>query len=621
MKQLLKYLKAYTRESILAPLLKLMEACMDLLVPLVVAGIINDGIAEEDSGIVVGNFLLLLALAVLGLLFSFSAQWMAAKASVGFSTSLRQALFDHVQRMSYADLDTQGTDTLITRMTSDVMQVQNGVNLTLRLLLRSPFIVLGAMVMAFTIDTKCALIFAAAIPVLSIVVFGIMLASIPKFSRAQQALDRLLGITRENLTGVRVIRAFCKEEKEIADFDAQSEALTRMNLRVGRLSALMNPATYVLINIAAILLIRQGAIEVHLGNLAQGDVVALYNYMAQIIVELVKLAMLIITINKSLACAGRIRDILAVVPGMEYPQPEAPANETADQAVSGVSAVSGAPIASGVSAVSGTPEASGGRSGPEDGSGDMIRFSHVSFAYKGYAQEAVMDIDFAVKKGQTLGIIGGTGSGKTTIANLIARFYDTSEGTVEIAGRNVREYPAGALVEQIGVVPQKAVLFEGTIRENLQWGKKNASDEEIWEAVRTAQAEDVVKGKEGALDARIEQNGRNFSGGQKQRLCIARALVKKPELLILDDSASALDFATDLRLRQALQHLDEDMTVVLISQRASSVRSADMILVLDDGRLAGRGTHEQLLAECPVYQEIYYSQYPDEKPDRKEAGA
>ncbi len=579
MRKLLGFMREYKKESVLAPFFKLLEAGMDLLVPLVVAAIINQGIAKNDSGLVTRYFFVLIALAILGMGFSFTAQWLAAKASVGFAAKIRQALFDHIQSLSYSELDTLGADTLITRMTSDVNQVQNGMNLALRLLLRSPFIVFGAMIMAFTIDARSALIFLIAIFALSLVVFGIMTRSIPLFSKAQAALDRLLGGTRENLTGVRVIRAFCKEEQEIRDFDEKNEALTKMNERVGRLSALMNPATYAMINIAAIFLIRQGALRVEAGGILQGDVVALYNYMAQIVVELVKLASLIITINKSLACGRRIQDMLNVERGMAFPEK--------------------------------------GSAGAKDASEASVRFDHVTFSYQGSGDAAVTDIDFAAFRGQTVGIIGGTGSGKTTVASLIPRFYDATEGAVFIDGINARDYPEGELIKKIGVVPQKAVLFEGSIRDNLKWGNENASDDQLWQAIRTAPAEEVVKGKEGQLDARVEQGGRNLSGGQRQRLTIARALVKDPEILILDDSASALDFATDLKLRKAIHQIAGDRTVFIISQRTSSVKNANLILVLDDGRLVGKGGHGELMRSCPVYQEIYYSQFPEERPGKE----
>ncbi len=574
MNKLWIYLREYRKESVLAPLFKLLEALMDLLVPVVVADVINRGIRNHEDGVVVRYFLLLIALAALGVAFSFVAQWMSARASVGFATRIRQALFDHVQKLSYQELDTLGTDTIITRMTSDVNQVQNGVNLALRLLLRSPFIVFGAMIMAFTIDTRSAVIFAVVIPVLIVAVFGIMLLSIPLFAKVQSALDKLLGMTRENLTGVRVIRAFNKEKQEISEFDRRNILLTKLNEKVGKLSALMNPVTFLLINAATIILIRTGALQVSSGAIQQGDVVALYNYMAMIVVELVKLASLIISINKALACGRRIQAVLETETAMKYPEslPESYA-----------------------------------------GSDMAIRFNHVSFAYADAGDEVLTDIDFTVRKGQTIGIIGGTGSGKSTVAHLISRFYDVTSGSVEVNGLDVRQYPAGMLTERIGIVPQKAVLFQGSIRDNLKWGREEAPDGEIWEALETAQAAEVAREKDGQLDARVEQGGRNFSGGQRQRLTIARALVKKPEILILDDSASALDFATDLALRRAISGLPGDMTVLIISQRTSSVRSADRILVLDDGKMAGFGTHDELMVQCEVYREIYYSQFPEEK--------
>ena len=578
MRNLFVYLRDYRRESVLAPLLKLAESLMDLFVPLVVADIINEGIARADQDLILGRFALLILLAALGMAFSFAAQWMAAKASVGFSTKLRQALFDHIQGLSYHELDALGTDTLITRMTSDINQIQNGLNLALRLLLRSPFIVFGAMICAFAIDIPSALLFAVAIPLLSLVVFGIMLASIPLFAKVQESLDQLLGMTSENLTGVRVIRAFCKEQAEIDEFDRRNEALTRMNEHVGRLSALMNPATYLIINVATIFLIRQGALRVQAGALQQGDVVALYNYMAQIVVELVKLASLIITINRSLACARRVQDMLEVRPSMAYPRAQPAEPPTTNEAV---------------------------------------RFEHVSFSYARTGDAALTDIDFVAYRGQTIGIIGGTGSGKTSVVNLMARFYDATTGTVLVDGLDVRSYPEGALIEKIGIVPQKAVLFEGSIRANLLWGNERATDNDLWDALATAQATEVVRDKDGQLDAPIEQGGRNLSGGQRQRLTIARALVKKPQMLVLDDSASALDYATDLALRRAIASLPGSMTVFIVSQRTSSVRQADQILVLDDGQLAGVGTHDELMDSCQVYQEIYYSQFPEEHPSAR----
>ena len=624
MKRLRRFFQHYKKEVVLAPLFKLLEAIMNLLVPLVVAAIINRGIASNDHPYLYLMFGALLILAVAGMLFSFTAQWFAANASVGFTTEMRQALFDHIQKLSYTELDTLGTDTLITRMTSDANQVQNGINLALRLLLRSPFIVFGSMIMAFTIDVKSALIFVVVIPLLLIVVFGIMLTSIPLFQKAQKALDKLTGLTRENLSGARVIRAFCKEENEVKSFDERNDALTKINESVGRLSALMNPATYAIINIATIVLIKTGALRVSSGALLQGDVVALYNYMAQIIVELIKLASLIITINKSLACADRIADIFDIKPSMAYPKKLAEAassanadirNTAAGAAGSGLHDGSGDSDSTAADAVG--SELHNISSGSDISSADAVRFDHVSFSYAESDAEALTDIDFTVKRGQTVGIIGGTGCGKSTLVNLIPRFYDATKGSVAVDGIDVKNYPEGALIDKIGVVPQKAILFEGSIRDNLRWGNQDATDDEIWAALTTAQAKEIVEGKAGQLDAHIEQNGRNLSGGQRQRLTIARALVKKPEILIMDDSSSALDFATDLALRRAVRAMEGSLTIFIVSQRASSIRTADQILVLDDGKLAGKGTHDELMKTCPVYQEIYYSQYQDERPDRK----
>lgn len=575
MNKLTSHLRNYTKESILAPLFKMLEAFLDLLVPLVVAGIINNGIANNDTSLIIRQVMILVLLALISLVCSITAQYFAAKASVGFASSLRQALFDHILSFSYTELDTQGSSTLINRLTTDINQVQNGLNLALRLLLRSPFIVFGAMIMAFTIDVKCALIFLAAIPVLLAVVFGIMLVSIPLFAKVQAAADSLLSTVRENLTGVRVIRAFRKEEDEVEEFGRRNNSLTDMNLFVGRISALMNPLTYAIINIATIILIREGALQVQLGILKQGDVVALYNYMAQIIVELIKLASLIITINRSLACAGRIKDVLDIEPSMKYASAAPSASDTENAVV----------------------------------------FDHVSFTYAKAGAESLTDISFTAKKGQVTGIIGSTGSGKSSLLNLIPRFYDATSGHVLVNGADVKDWPQQELLSEIGIVPQKAVLFAGTIRDNLKWGRENASDEELMKAAELAQAKEVIEGKEGQLDYELEQNGRNLSGGQRQRLTIARALVRNPSILILDDSASALDFATDAALRKALSTL-KDTTVFIVSQRASSIMHADQILVLDDGTLAGTGTHQELLASCRTYQEIYYSQFPEE---RKEA--
>ena len=579
-KRLIRYIKGYEVQSILAPLFKLFEALMDLLVPIVVARIIDNGIAMGNSGYVWKYFWLLILLAALGLAFSITAQWFAANASVGFATALRKDLFLHVQSFSYSALDKAGTDTLITRMTSDVNLVQNGVNMALRLLLRSPFIVVGAMIMSFTIDLKCALVFAVAIPLLSLVVAGIMFVTIPLFRKAQAALDKVLGITRENLTGVRVIRAFCKEEDEITEFDEKNMELTRLNEFVGRISALMNPLTFLMVNVATIFLIKQGAIQVNLGILKQGDVVAMYNYMAQMIVELIKFASLVVTINKGLAGANRVADVFEIKPGMEYADNH---DMTSNDDLT------------------------------------VVKFDNVSFAYNTSGDEAVSGLSFTVDRGQTIGIIGATGSGKSTLVNLIPRFYDVTSGKVIVDGKNVKDYDKTDLLSRFGIVPQKAVLFEGTIRDNLRWGNEAASDKELWKAIDTAQATEVVKGKKEGLDYYIEQNGRNLSGGQRQRLTIARALIRKPSILILDDSASALDFATDSKLRGALGKLDKDMTIFIVSQRTSSIRNADNILVMDDGCIVGQGSHDELMKSCDVYQEIYYSQFPEEKPLGKEA--
>lgn len=584
MKKLAVYLREYKKESILAPVFKMLEALFDLFVPIVVARIINHGIANRNTREVFGEVGLLALLAVIGLVCSITAQYFAAKASVGFATNLRQALFDHVQSLSFADFDKLGTNTLITRMTSDINQVQNGLNMALRLLLRSPFIVFGSMIMAFTINVRCALVFAIAIPVLCVVVYGIMVGTIPLYRKVQAALDRLLGTTRENLTGVRVIRAFCKEQDEIREFDERNENLTRMNLFVGRISALMNPVSYALVNIATIILIQQGAIQVNLGNMEQGDVVALYNYMAQIIIELIKLGSLIITINRSIACADRVAGVLDVKPGMTYPE--------------------------------GTAAAAAGAA-PAD-SIPAVKFDHVTFTYQDAAAPSLTDIDFVANKGETIGIIGATGSGKSSLVNLIPRFYDVTEGAVSVDGQDVRTYGKGQLIDRIGVVPQRAMLFEGSVRSNMQWGNESATDDQIWKALETAQVKDVIEGKEGKLDFEIEQGGRNLSGGQKQRLTIARALVKNPEILIMDDSSSALDFATDAALRKALRHLNKDMTVFIVSQRTSSILQADKIIVLDDGEAVGMGTHDELLRSCETYQEIFYSQFPEENPEYKE---
>ena len=620
MKKLIRYIKGYEVQSILAPLFKLFEALMDLLVPIVVARIIDNGIATGNDGYIWKYFWFLILLAALGLAFSITAQWFAANASVGFATALRKDLFDHIQSFSYATLDKTGTDTLITRMTSDVNLVQSGVNMALRLLLRSPFIVIGAMLMSFTIDVKCALVFAVAIPLLSVVVWAIMYITIPLFRKVQAALDEVLKITRENLTGVRVIRAFCKEEDEIEEFDEKNIALTKLNEFVGRISALMNPLTFLMVNVATIFLIRKGAVQVNLGALKQGDVVAMYNYMAQMIVELIKFASLMVTINKGLAGANRIADVFEIDPGEAKESQLSRDDRTgknrllADkmrirEEIEGEKRHGRIKKAH----VKRDP-AKEQKTGRHDDNLTMVKFDNVSFAYNTSGEEAVSGLEFDLKRGQTVGIIGATGSGKTTVVNLIPGFYDTTKGTVYVDGKDVKDYDRKELLSKFGIVPQKAVLFEGTIRDNLLWGNENATDKELWKAIETAQATEVVKGKKEGLDYYIEQNGRNLSGGQKQRLTIARALVKKPEILILDDSASALDFATDAKLRAAIGKLDKSMTVFIVSQRTSSIRNADIILVMDDGRIVGQGTHDELMKSCGVYQEIYYSQFPEEKP-------
>ena len=578
MKKLLVYLKDYKKESILGPLFKLLEASFELIVPLVVASMIDVGIAQGDKGYVGRICLIMAALGLIGLVCSITAQYFAAKAAVGFATKLRHGVFEHIQKLSFSQLDREGTATLITRITSDINQVQSGVNLVLRLFLRSPFIVFGAMVMAFTVDVKAALIFVVVIPVLSVIVFGIMLVSIPLYRRVQSGLDRVLGTTRENLTGVRVIRAFGQEPAEISRFDGENNALKKIQTTAGRISALMNPLTYVVINAGLIALIYTGALQVDAGVLSKGEVVALINYMSQILVELVKLANLIITMTKAVACGNRIEAVLAMPAGLkEY------STEESDEAASVYA-------------------------GSEEETGSVV-FEHVGLRYYEGGEEALTDISFRAGRGDTIGIIGGTGSGKSSLVNLIPRFYDVTSGSVRVDGRDVRSYDTVTLRNKIGVVMQKAVLFQGTIRDNLKWGNEAATDEEIYEALRTAQAEEIVRQKKDGLDEMIEQEGRNLSGGQKQRLSIARALVRKPEILILDDSASALDYATDAALRRALKEMPGDTTVFIVSQRASSLMHADMIIVLDDGRAVGMGTHEELLKSCEVYQEIYYSQF------------
>lgn len=574
MKKILYFLKDYKKESVIAPLFKMLEAIFELIVPLVVAQIIDIGIANEDRTYIFGRCGILILLAVVGLVCAVSAQFFAAKAAVGFATQLRSALFAHIQKLSFTDLDQIGTSTLITRMTSDVNQLQSGVNMVLRLFMRSPFVVFGAMIMAFTVDVKAALVFVVAIPLLSVVVFGVMLITIPLYKKVQSALDRVLGKTRENLSGARVIRAFNKEQQEIEEFDESNEILTNLQLLVGRLSALMNPLTLIIVNVATIVIIWIGAKEVYGGALSQGDVVALVSYMSQILVELVKLANLIILITKAVACGNRVADVFERESSLQE-------NNTTP-----VIAKAGAP---------------------------MVEFAGVSMNYGKSDEEALSNITFTAEKGQTIGIIGGTGSGKSTLVHLIPRFYDVSKGTVSIEGTDVRNYPITQLRKKVGIVQQKAVLFHGTIAENLRWGNEDATEEELWQAIEIAQATDVVKGKEAGLDHMVEQAGRNLSGGQRQRLTIARALVKNPDILILDDSASALDFATDAKLRMALKTIAENRTIFIVSQRTSSIQHADKIIVLDDGEVVGMGTHTELLESCQVYGEIYDSQFKQEE--------
>ena len=577
MKKLLIYLKDYKKESVLAPLFKMLEASFELIVPLVVTQIIDVGIANRDSGYILRMCLVMVALGLIGLTCSITAQYFAAKAAVGFGTQVRHQLFAHIQTFSFSEIDKVGTATLITRMTSDINQVQSGVNMVLRLFLRSPFIVFGAMIMAFTIDVKAALVFVVTIPLLSIVVFGIMAISIPLYRKVQERLDKVLGITRENLTGVRVIRAFHKEEEEKNRYEESLGALTSMQNHVRRISAFMNPVTYIIINCGIIALLYIGAFQVDTGVLTQGQVVALVNYMSQILVELIKLANLIVTITKAVACGNRIESVLEMKSSM-------PIDVQKEQ----------------LGAVAGNKS---------EASEYMVEFSHVGLTYQGAGAESLTDIDFQVKKGETIGIIGGTGSGKTSLVHLIPRFYDATAGEVKINGKNVKDYPIEQLRQMVGIVMQKAVLFQGTIRENLCWGKENATEKELYQALETAQAREVVDGKDGKLDAPVEQGGKNFSGGQRQRLTIARALVRKPQILILDDSASALDYATDARLRKAIREMEGEPTVFIVSQRTSSIQHADKIIVLDDGVVSGIGTHEQLLETCEVYREIYESQY------------
>lgn len=578
MRKLLIYLKDYKKESVLAPLFKMLEAIFELFVPLVMSAVIDVGIKNSDKPYIIRMCLVLVALGIIGLVCSITAQYFAAKAACGFATKLRHSLFDHIQSLSFSEMDTIGTSTLITRMTSDINQVQNGVNMTLRLFLRSPFVVFGSMIMAFTISLKAALIFVIAIPLLSAVVFGIMYMSIPLYKNVQSNLDDVLRITHENLTGSRVIRAFHKEDNEIEQFENSNNSLSKLQIYVGKISALMNPITYTIINISIVALIWTGAIQVNIGNISQGNVVALVNYMSQILVELVKFANLIVLINKAIACGNRVESVFEINSSLIEPEKPAVVGEKLPDTV--------------------------------------VSFDHVSLKYKNSSQDSLTDINFDVKRGETIGIIGGTGSGKSSLVNMLPRFYDYTGGQLKIDGIDVKDYAVDDLRNKIGVVMQKAVLFKGTIRENLKWGNPDASDADLMEALETAQAAEVVQGKENGLDAEVAQGGKNFSGGQKQRLTIARALVRKPEILILDDSASALDYATDAALRKAIRDMKNSPTVFIVSQRAASILYADKIIVLDDGKVVGIGKHNELLENCPVYQEIYYSQFPKE---RKEA--
>lgn len=581
MKTLLAYLKGYKKESILAPLFKMLEASFELFVPLVMAAIIDVGIANQDKPYIVKMCFVLIALGIIGLVCSITAQYFAAKAATGVGTGIRHGLFEHIQKFTFTEMDQLGTSTLITRMTSDINQIQSGVNLVLRLFLRSPFIVFGAMIMAFTVDVKAALVFVVTIPLLSLIVFGIMLVTMPMYKKVQADLDQVLLATRENLTGARVIRAFNKEEDETKRFENANQILTDAQKYVGRISGMMNPLTYIIVNGAIIALIYVGAVRVDIGDLTQGQVVALINYMSQILVELVKLANLIISVTKAAACLNRVESVLAVKPDMNEGDVRWKSNSSeADRDLKNKIPV--------------------------------VEFSHVSLTYKGTSDTSLSDINFCAEKGQTIGIIGGTGSGKSSLVNLIPRFYDATDGTVKINGRDIKEYQTENLREHIGVVLQKAVLFKGSIADNLRWGKKDATEQEMYEALDISQAREFVDTKQGGLEFQIEQGGRNLSGGQKQRMTIARALVRKPEILILDDSASALDFATDAALRKSIKEMKNQPTVFIVSQRAASIQYADQIIVLDDGAMAGIGTHEELLKDCPVYQEIYYSQFPKE---------
>lgn len=615
MKKLLVYLKDYKKETVLGPLFKLLEASFELIVPIVVAAIIDVGVNQRDAEYITKMCGVMILLGVVGLICSITAQYYAAKAATGFATKLRHSLFQHIQSLSFSEIDEIGTSTLITRMTSDVNQLQSGVNMVLRLFLRSPFIVVGAMIMAFTIDVKAALVFVVTIPVLSVVIFGIMWVSISLYRKVQESLDRILGITRENLTGIRVIRAFGKEDSELKEFGKRNDIFTELQIKVGKISALMNPLTYMIINLGIMVLIWVGALRVNNGAITQGQVVALYNYMSQILVELIKLANLIVTVTKALACAGRIENVLEMESSMKQELSETKLENSrkcsSEKRI--VENFSTKSTAMGNDSIKNTCLKKNAIEEISMKSEYKVVFEQVGMTYKGAGEEALTDISFSVKKGETIGIIGGTGSGKTSMVHLIPRFYDANRGRVLVDGRDVREYSLKELRNKVGIVMQKSVLFHGTIRENICWGKQDATEEEIMQALITAQAKEIVDNKPEGLETVISQGAKNLSGGQKQRLSIARALVRKPEILILDDSASALDYATDAALRKAIGKLEEDMTVFIVSQRASSVMHADKIVVLDDGKIVGIGIHEELKEKCSVYQEIYYSQYEKEE--------
>ena len=613
MKELLKYIKDYKKECVLGPLFKLLEACFDLTVPIVMAKIIDEGIAKSDSHFILVYGGVLILLAAVGLLSSITAQYFAAKAAVGFATNLRHGLFKHIESLSFTEMDTVGISTLITRMTSDINQMQSGVNMALRLFLRSPFIVFGAAVMAFTVDIKAAIVFAVVIPILAVVVLGIMAVSMPLYRKVQAGLDGILGRTRQNLTGVRVIRAFDKEEAEKEDFNNENQILTNLQLLVGKISALTNPVTYIFLNVALVVLLYVGAIRVDGGLLTQGKVIALVNYMSQILVELIKLANTIVLSTKAVACGNRIQSVFEMKPSIMD-------DFVSDDEEFGSMKKSDSAESSKLTDeenVLGSEKELINKSADSISKGAEVVFENVDLTYKGAGDKSLENISFTANAGSTIGIIGGTGSGKSSLVNLIPRFYDATAGKVLIDGKNVKDYKVSEVRSIVGIVMQKAVLFKGSIRENMKWGNDKATDDEINFALENAQAAEIVAGKEGGLDYMIEQSGRKLSGGQKQRFTIARALVRRPKVLILDDSASALDFATDAKLRKSLKQLGYEPTTFIVSQRTSSIKHADMILVLDDGKVVGKGTHDELLENCEVYHEIYMSQFKDKKADEE----